>query len=304
MTRTQELFKGLEEKGTLLFDEPLWVHTTFKIGGNAEVFFTPRSEDALIGAVKTAKRAGVPYYIFGNGSNLLVDDAGLTGIVIRIGEGLDEIRNLGNGRIFCGAGCRLVQLCNYALNNSMAGLEFAYGIPGSVGGAIFMNAGAYGGEIGDVIGKVRCYDPEKDAVEEIDVSDLVFKYRDTDFMKSGKIILAGYFKLDSGDEKDISARMTELIEKRRSRQPLDKASAGSTFKRPEGYYAGVLIENAGLKGFTVGGAQVSPKHAGFVVNNGDASCKDVLAVIDHVREKVFEENKVHLETEVIYLKNE
>lgn len=303
MTETQSLFNALELSGDLLLDEPLSKHCTFRIGGNAELIFIPRSEKALIEAIKTAVANGIPYRILGNGSNVLISDDGLQGLTVKIAGGLTDIIYLGDGVIGCGAGVQLVKLCIYARDRELSGLEFAYGIPGSVGGALYMNAGAYGGEIKNVLMSVRYYDPATDTVGEIKAEEMDYAYRHTPFMSNGRIITAGYFHLQQGNKEEINAKMDELIGKRKDKQPIEMPSAGSTFKRPEGYFAAALIDECGLRGYSVGGAQVSEKHAGFVVNKGGATCQDVLDLMEYIKQTVLREKGVELSPEVEFLGN-
>lgn len=270
--------------------------TSFKIGGKADLFVAPDTEDKLAEILASCKRMGLNVLILGKGSNLLVADGGFRGVVISTSE-LDKIELIDETTIYCQSGVALSRLCRFALDNSLTGLEFAYGIPGSAGGAAYMNAGAYGGEMKDVLYKCDhvSSDGEKGSFEgdELDLS-----YRHSVYSKSDKTVSALYLKLEKGDKTAIKAKMDELMGKRRDKQPLEYPSAGSTFKRPEGYFAGALVEQCGLKGFTVGGAQVSEKHAGFVINIGGATCEDVLGVINHCRKVVFENTGVTLEPEV------
>ena len=304
MTDIQKLFSEYikEFDGELLLDEPLSRHCTFRIGGPGEVVYTPHDEKALLAALAYAKENGTPLHILGNGSNVLIADEGLKGITLLLIGGLTELVDLGDGLIACGAGVPLKRLCLFALERSLTGLEFAYGIPGSVGGALYMNAGAYGGEIRQVLASVRSVDPQTGEVEEAPLSALEYAYRNTSFMKNGRIITAGYFQLAQGDKEAISARMNELLGKRKASQPLEYPSAGSTFKRPPVGYAAAHIEQCGLKGRRVGGAQVSEKHAGFVINTGGATFKDVTALMDVIREEVSRQHGVTLEAEVEILK--
>ncbi len=284
--------------GTLLYEEPLAGHTSFKIGGNAEAFFTPRTEEALSEAVRFARENDIPCRILGNGTNLLVRDEGVRGLVIALSGGLTELSETGDGEIYCSAGVSLKRLCTFALERSLTGLEFAYGIPGSVGGAIYMNAGAYGGEIKNVLVSARVLDPKSGSIETLAAAGLDISYRHTPFMTNGLVILGGTFRLEKGDEELIRARMNELMGKRKASQPLTYPSAGSTFKRPKTGYAAALIDECGLKGFSVGDAEVSTKHAGFVINKGSASFDDVMRVIANVRETVLEKKHTYLRTEV------
>ncbi len=287
-----------EWKGLVFTDEPLKNHCTFKIGGPAEILFVPQNEKALIAAVKFANLYGVPLRVLGNGSNVLISDKGLKGITIKLMGGLTDLMYLGDGMIACGAGVSLKKLCTFALENELTGLEFAYGIPGSVGGAIYMNGGAYGGEIKTVLTAVRSVSLKDGSVKETPVSELDMSYRHTAFMTNGEIITAGYFKLEKGDKTEIEAKMSELLGKRKASQPLEYPSAGSTFKRPPEGYAAAHIEQCGLKGHSHGGAMVSPKHAGFVINTGNASFDDVIAIMDEIKQTVFEQHGVMLEPEV------
>ncbi|MBP3627722.1 MAG: UDP-N-acetylmuramate dehydrogenase [Clostridia bacterium] len=295
-----DLFKkALDEKGieykTL---EPMKNHTSFKIGGKADIFLKVKDISSLKYAIFSAKENDVPVFILGKGSNLLVSDEGIEGAVISL-LGLDEI-SAENDRISCAAGVPLSSLCRFARDNSLAGLEFAYGIPGSVGGAVYMNAGAYGGEMADVLESVTCMDKDGNICE-ISAKDMELGYRNSVFMKNGMIVLSAKLKLKSGKQEDITAAMEDYMNRRLSKQPLEYPSAGSTFKRPEGYFAGALIEENGLKGMSVGGAMVSEKHAGFVINYKNASCKDVKELINRISECVFENNGVKLQTEVIFV---
>lgn len=287
-----------EWKGLVLTDEPLKNHCTFKIGGPAEILFVPQDEKALSAAVKFANIYGVPVRALGNGSNVLISDKGLKGITIKLMGGLTDIIYLGNGMIACGAGVSLKRLCTFALENSLTGLEFAYGIPGSTGGAVYMNGGAYGGEIKTALHSVRSVSLKDGSVKETPAGELDMSYRRTAFMSSGDIISAAYFKLESGDKNAIEARMSELLAKRKASQPLEYPSAGSTFKRPKEGYAAALIEQCGLKGYTRGGAQVSAKHSGFVINTGSATFEDVTAIMDDIKKAVYERFGVMLEPEV------
>ena len=295
-----DLFKkALEEKGieykTL---EPMKNHTSFKIGGEADIFVKVKDISSLKETLKSAKENEVPTFILGKGSNLLVSDDGIEGAVISL-LGLDEI-SLEDDIINCAAGVSLSSLCRFARDNSLSGLEFAYGIPGSVGGAVYMNAGAYGGEMSDVLKSVTCMDKEGN-IKEISAKDMELGYRNSVFMKNGMIVLSAKLRLKSGKLEDITAAMEDYMNRRLSKQPLEYPSAGSTFKRPEGYFAGALIEENGLKGFTIGGAMVSEKHAGFVINYKNANCSDVKQLINCISQRVFENNGVKLQPEVIFV---
>lgn len=273
------------------------LHTTFKIGGNARLVVYPKNEEEISEFVKCAKAENVRLIAIGNGSNLLVDDGGIDACVLILGEPFAEIKLIDDETIYAKAGAKLITLCRFAYENSLSGLEFAYGIPGSAGGAAFMNAGAYGGEMKDVLYKCEHIDSNGN-VGALEGEELALSYRHSAYYDNGSIITGLYLKLKKGDKAEIKAKMDDLIGRRRAKQPLEFPSAGSTFKRPEGYFAGALIEQCGLKGKSVGGAQVSEKHAGFVINKGNATCSDVLNLCKACSDKVFEETGVKLEMEI------
>lgn len=274
----------------------LSAHTSFKIGGKADLFVMPDTTEKLAAVISACKKDELKVLILGKGSNLLVSDNGFKGVVVSTGA-LDKLELIDETTVYCQSGVTLSKLCRFALDNSLTGLEFAYGIPGSAGGAAYMNAGAYGGEMKDVL--YRCDHISSDGeTGSFEGDELDLSYRHSVYSKSDKTVTALYLKLQKGDKTAIKAKMDELMGKRRDKQPLEYPSAGSTFKRPEGHFAGALIEQCGLKGFTVGGAQVSPKHAGFVVNVGGATANDVLGVIKHCQSVVFENSGVMLEPEV------
>lgn len=278
-------------------NEPMRAHTTFKIGGEADIFIIPASPAALIYAVKKCNELEIPYFILGNGSNLLVSDGGIEGAVISL-SGINGISYDGE-KITCGAGAMLSSVCLKALSLSLTGLEFAYGIPGTAGGALYMNAGAYGGQTADVIESAECLTASGE-IKTLKKEDMRLGYRSSVFKNGGLIIISLTLALKKGDKAEIKAEMDDLLNRRKQKQPLEYPSAGSTFKRPEGYFAGALIEKNGLKGLTVGGAQVSEKHAGFVINRGGATAADVKALIGKIQKKVFENDGVMLEPEVIF----
>lgn len=276
-------------------NEPMAAHTTFRVGGPADVCFFPADDSELIAAVNIAGQLGIPCIVMGNGSNIIVRDGGIRGLTIIIGENMSRIAVEGT-KITCQAGATLAHLSSIAMEASLTGLEFASGIPGTVGGGVVMNAGAYGGQLSDVLVSARVL---KDGiVTEYDNAQMDMSYRNTRPLREGGIVLSAVFELEMGDRDAISAQMRDLNARRRDKQPLNFPSAGSTFKRPEGYFAGALIEQAGLKGFSIGGAMVSEKHAGFIVNMGNATAADILVLIEHVQRVVFENAGVHLETEV------
>ena len=281
----------------VLEHEPMARHTTMRVGGPAEILFSPASEGELLFAVREAKRAGAPFRIIGNGSNLLVLDGGLPGLTIRLGEAFSKISVDGN-QIRAQAGALLSRVAAAARDASLTGLEFASGIPGSAGGGMAMNAGAYGGQLSDVFEGCRALDPETGIISALGPAEMALGYRESAALSRGLIVTEAAFRLTAGDRSAIQAKMDDLSARRREKQPLNLPSAGSTFKRPEGYFAGALIEQAGLKGLRVGGACVSEKHAGFVVNTGGATAQDVRALIALIQKRVFETSGFHLQPEV------
>lgn len=279
-------------------DEPMKNHTSFKIGGTADLFVTVSGREQLVSVIDFIKRHSIPLFVLGNGSNLLVSDKGIRGIVLRLSGEFCDIGLRSDGTIHCGAGAQLSKLCAFALDNSLTGLEFAWGIPGSCGGAAFMDAGAYGGEMRDVVVSCEHIDLSSGEYGVFDGDALDFAYRHSVYSDGGYVITALNLRLQKGDSREIKAKMDELMGRRKDKQPLEYPSAGSVFKRPVGYFAGGLIEQCGLKGAQVGGAQVSTKHAGFIVNVGGATCDDVLGLIEKIQCTVREETGVELECEV------
>lgn len=294
----QQLLDTLEQiagKENIHPNEPMSRHTTFRVGGPADVLVTPEAEK-LAAVTGACREAGEPYYIVGNGSNLLVGDGGIRGVVILTRDGMDEISADGV-RITAGAGALLSRTASLAASHALTGMEFAAGIPGTIGGAVVMNAGAYGGEIKDVI--VAAEVLAKDGrIITLTKDELKLGYRTSIIASECYVVLGAWFKLRRGDREQIKQRMKELAGLRKDKQPLEYPSAGSTFKRPEGYYAGKLISDAGLKGYRIGGAMVSDKHAGFVINVKDATAADFIALTDAVRDKVYDMYGVRLELEV------
>ncbi|MBR1864604.1 MAG: UDP-N-acetylmuramate dehydrogenase [Ruminococcus sp.] len=284
----------------VLYDEPLARYTSFKIGGRCTAMVDINSPDALAQLAHEADYLGVRTMALGNGTNVLFDDRGFDGVIFLIGNSMDKIYMKNETTVTAQAGCSLLKLCRFALEHSLSGLEFAYGIPGTVGGAVYMNAGAYGGETKDVVKLVRAVSPEGRQLE-IDAGKLDMSYRHSRFCGSRELIVEAEFELVPGEHDTIQDKMVDLMSRRREKQPLNYPSAGSTFKRPEGQFAGQLIEQSGLKGFSVGGAQVSEKHCGFVVNKGGATCGDVLGLIREVQERVREKTGFFLECEVKYI---
>lgn len=278
--------------------EPMSRHTTFKIGGNADIFVKVKNETELKTVLDLISEYNAPYFILGKGSNLLVSDKGIEGVVISL-DGIDNIKIDGD-TVVCGAGASLRSLCIAAQKASLSGLEFAYGIPGTVGGALYMNAGAYGGEMSQVVVSAIAVDCNGN-VQNLNLSEMNLGYRTSVFKNTDLIITSVTFKLKQGNAGEIKAAMDDIFARRKDKQPLEYPSAGSTFKRPEGYFAGALIEKNNLKGVSVGGAQVSEKHAGFVINTGNATCCDVLSLIEKVQNTIKAADGVDLEPEVIFV---
>ena len=299
MQNIYELLCGCAGGENVRRQEPMSLHTTFRIGGPADLFVMPGSIQAVADSIRICKETQTPYAVIGNGSNLLVSDAGYRGVIIQIGRNLNQIT--GNGEeIRAQAGAMLSVIAKTALSESLTGFEFASGIPGTLGGAVVMNAGAYGGEMKDVLTEVTVLTQEGE-IRTIPAEKLELGYRTSLAAKNGWIILEAVLRFQKGDAEAIRSRMEELKVQRVTKQPLDLPSAGSTFKRPEGYFAGKLIMDAGLRGFTVGGAQISEKHCGFVVNKGGATAEDVRNLICAVQKKVQEDAGVKLEPEVKFL---
>ena len=282
----------------LRVDEPMSRHTSFRVGGPAALMALPKTVEEAQACIKTAVSLVVEPFFLGNGSNLLVPDEGVQRFLIKPVPGLNQIVRDGN-TITAGSGITRARLAMFARDNDLTGLEFAHGIPGSLGGAVFMNAGAYGGEMAQVVRSVTCLNIDGEIET---VTDFDFGYRKSIFSDGKRLILSAVMALQPGDRATITARMDELAAQRQSKQPLEFPSAGSMFKRPVGHFAGALIEQSGLKGFTVGGAQVSEKHAGFVINAGGATCSDVLELVRQVQLRVMENFGVELEMEVRVLK--
>ena len=294
-----EKFWNLLGKDRVLVDEPMKRHTTFRIGGPADFFLLPSTVDEVRGILEICREEELPYFILGNGSNLLVSDKGYRGVIIQLYRNFSNISVEGN-EICASSGALLSQIAAAARNASLTGFEFAGGIPGTLGGAVFMNAGAYGGELKDVL-KEAVVMTEQGEILTIPVEKLDMGYRTSRIKKAGYLVLEARLVLEQGDMDKIRDITKDLTEKRVSKQPLEYPSAGSTFKRPEGYFAGKLIMDAGLRGYQVGDAQVSEKHCGFVINKGNATAADVLTLIENVREKVQEQFGVTLEPEVKFL---
>ena len=296
MEQLEKLLRQRCPEMELRVNEPMSRHTTFRIGGPAALMALPRTVGEAKAAVKTARELDVEPFFLGNGSNLLVADEGYPGFIIKLTWDFDGIREVNRG-LEAGSAVLLPRLSNAAFGWGLTGLEFASGIPGSVGGAVTMNAGAYGGEVAQVLESVTFLD-EAGEICTLPASACGFGYRKSIFSDRKCLILKARFHLNQGDPASIRARMEALAAKRREKQPLEYPSAGSMFKRPPGHFAAALIDQCGLKGFTVGGAQVSAKHAGFVINRGDAACADVLELVRQVRERVLAQTGVELELEV------
>lgn len=291
----RNLFSTIYEESQIQLDAKMSEHIYFKVGGPVDILLIPNNIQQIRETITICKENQIPYYVIGNGSNLLVKDGGIRGVVIKLCE-LNTIVREGD-KITAGCGALLKDVSKEAAAGALSGFQFACGIPGSVGGAVFMNAGAYDGEISFVIESAEVLD-DKQEIKVLSKDELNLGYRQSIVMQKGYVVLRATFALTPGDREKIQARVDELTRRREERQPLEYPSAGSTFKRPEGYFAGKLIEDAGLKGFTIGGVCVSEKHAGFVINKGNGTAKDVLSVINHVKEEVKRQFGVDLYPEV------
>lgn len=300
MLTEQNKIKLSELTEDVRFDEPMRAHTTFRVGGNAEAFVNASSSMEIVAVRNYCAENEIPCICIGNGSNILVGDEGIKGVVISIGSGMSEIQVVDN-MIYAEAGALMSKVAAAALKAELSGFESLSGIPGSIGGAVFMNAGAYGTEMKDVLKNATCIMSNNDIVT-MDASELELSYRHSVLEDNGAVVTACCIELKKGSAEEISAAMKDYAQRRRDKQPLEYPSAGSTFKRPEGYFAGKLIEDSGLKGYTVGGAQVSEKHAGFVINKGDATASDVIELINDVASIVKEKTGVEIEPEVRILK--
>lgn len=296
--------KKLEEildKNEILVDEPMRNHTYFEIGGTADIIAIPNTIEKLISVIKLMKEEEVPLFLIGNGSNLLVKDGGIRGCVLKT-EAIKKISCDGE-RLIAECGALLKDISDAALDASLGGFEFACGIPGTLGGAVFMNAGAYDGEMSFVLESARVLTRDLEVVT-LKNGDLEMGYRTSAVKENGYVVLEAVLKLVTGDREAIKAKIDDLTERRNERQPLEYPSAGSTFKRPPGYYAGKLIQDAGLKGYQIGGAQVSEKHSGFVINKDHASAKDVIDLINHIKKTVDSKFGVELNTEILIVGEE
>ena len=291
----EEIFSTVLDSSQIRLNEPMSRHTTFGIGGKADCFLIPKTTEELCIIMRLAYKAGLPVFILGGGANLLVRDKGIRGAVIFTGR-LHQIEQNGSF-LKVSSGVSTAEAARAAYERGLSGMEFASGIPGTIGGAAYMNAGAYGGEMSKIIVSATACDSKGDMIF-YEGGDIGYSYRHSLFMENGYVILDITLSLKPGNQKDIKALMDDLNDRRRTKQPLEKRSAGSTFKRPEGHFVGQMIEELGLKGYGVGDAQVSEKHAGFLINNGHASCEDMMRLIHHVQEKVKERYGVDLHTEV------
>lgn len=281
-------------------DEPMSAHTTLKVGGPAALMALPTTEQQLVSTVKLAMEEGIEPVVVGLGSNLLVDDHGLNSLVVKTAPQMNRCE-VNDTVVTACAGSPLAQVANAAAGFGLTGMEFAHGIPGSLGGAVTMNAGAYGGELCQVVRSVRTMD-RNGKLETLSAEQCLFSYRHSVFSDGSRLVLSAELELQRGDETAIREQMAELMARRKEKQPLEYPSAGSAFKRPEGMFAAALIDRCGLKGLRVGGAQVSEKHAGFIINSGGATCRDILELMDLVRARVLRETGVELEAEIRYLR--
>lgn len=284
------------------YDEPLKNHTTFKIGGNCIALIEPREVSDIVETIKICRENSIKFFVIGNGSNLLVPDEGYNGVIIKLKSEFSTIQ-VKDEYLIVNSGAKLSEVYTVAYENSLTGFEFASGIPGTIGGAIYMNAGAYGGEMKDIVESVEVLDLDNFELRELKNEELEFSYRKSIIQRKNYIVTTIKLKLQKGNKEEINAVYEDLRERRNSKQPLNLGSAGSTFKRPEGHFASKLIEDAGLKGYHINDAWVSEKHSGFVVNKGNASYKEVMELIEYVQKVVFEKFGVKLETEVRILKD-
>ncbi len=298
--KVQEEISRIINKNNILWNEPMAAHTTFRVGGVADCFLLPQTEEEAAAVLRLFSAEKEPFFVLGNGSNLLVSDEGYRGTVIKLGKNFNAVTVNGT-EITAKAGALLSRIAQEACTHHLSGLEFASGIPGTLGGAVVMNAGAYGGEMKQVITSVRLFSLDTGEIIEKEEKNMEFGYRTSIVKTQPYYVLEASLKLLPGSQEQIKSRMEELKKQRVEKQPLEFPSAGSTFKRPEGYFAGKLIQDAGLKGYCVGGAMVSEKHSGFVINTGNATAKDICELIRNVRKRVFDQFGVMLEPEVCML---
>ena len=294
----QQFLKYLQNiNAKVLFDQPMSKHTSFKIGGNADCVIIPEDNDAILKVLRMVKTLEIPLFVMGNGSNILVGDGGIDGIVLKIGDGIKYLDKENDNKIVAAAGVILSKLSVFAMNNCLGGLEFAHGIPGSVGGGVYMNAGAYDGQMKDVVESTRYIDSDG-GILILKKEQHDFSYRHSFFSNKEYIILDSTFSLNSSNKEEIEQKMDEYKQRRKDKQPLEFPSAGSVFKRPQGHFAGQLIEQCGLKGYKLGGAMVSDKHAGFIINYDNATANDVLKLIEHIKNEVSKKFNIELECEI------
>lgn len=291
------LFDINENLGDFFYDEPMKDHTSFCVGGPAKLLIKPNDEVALVEILKAIKKNNYKYYILGNCTNIIVRDKGFDGIIIKLKNKLNDVKKVSDKEIYAGTGASMKKISEFAMENSLTGLEFAHGIPGSLGGAIVMNAGAYDGEIKNVVKSVRLLDEDLKVIE-VPGDEMNFSYRHSLVQERDLIVLGATFSLEDGDKNEIREKYEDFDQRRADKQPLDMPSAGSTFKRPTGYFAGKLIDDSGLRGFTHKGAGISGKHCGFVVNKNKATAQDVLETIEIVQKVVHDKFGVTLEREV------
>ena len=294
-----EAIKGFVPSENMHIQETMAAHTTFRVGGPVDCMVEMENTEQVSKIQKYLNAVGIPYTVLGNGSNVLVSDKGYRGVVLQVGQRMNEIRVEGN-KVIAGAGALLSRVARVAMEHSLTGMEFASGIPGTVGGGVVMNAGAYGGEMKQIVSTVICVNPAGDVLE-LENETMEFGYRQSVLRHQKFVVTEVSFELKPGNKEEIKAVMDDLAAKRREKQPLEYPSAGSTFKRPEGYFAGELIMKAGLRGFQIGGARVSDKHCGFVINAGDATAADIVNLIHEIQNRVKEMFHVDLEPEVVFL---
>lgn len=288
--------------GEVRFSEEMKNHTTFEIGGPCDVMIIPESKEQVLNTLKTIKEHDFSYMVIGNGSNLLVSDQGLRMVIIKLGEAFSQIKIEGE-KVYAQAGAELAEVAKASIEEGLAGMEYVSGIPGNIGGAITMNAGAYGGEMKDIVETVTCLGQDLE-IRTYTNEDMHFSYRHSRVQEENLIVLEVELALEKGNQEEIDELYHSLTQRREEKQPLEYASAGSTFKRPEGYYAGKLIDDAGLRGYKHNNAMVSEKHCGFVINTGGAACDDVLYVIRHIQKEIYDKYRVKLQTEVKILGEE
>ena len=297
MNKIKEQLNRIIPEEYIIADADMSAYTSFKAGGKAALLVEPQTTEELVATLNTLKELDAEYLVLGNGTNILVRDEGYPGVIVKIGKAFNYVRHYGN-TLVCGAGALLSVVAKVAAASSLTGFEFASGIPGSMGGAVFMNAGAYGGEIKNILKQAKIISKDSGEIREVTAEELEMSYRHTKLHETGDIVVEATIELEEGDEEEIRAQMNELAAKRNSKQPVQYPSAGSFFKRPEGHFAGKLIEDAGCKGLCVGGAEVSTLHSGFIINRGGATATDILRLMDIVRACVYEQFGVLLEPEV------